>query len=92
VHVVIVAAREAEEASLATLREAEERLTAAGFKPVCQMMHGIPEDEIADYIEAKAINLIIMGAYGHSRIRHLVIGSTTAEMMRQCRVPVLLFR
>jgi nucleotide-binding universal stress UspA family protein len=91
-HVVIVAAREAEEASLATLREAEERLTVAGFKPVCQMMHGIPEDEIADYIEAKAINLIIMGAYGHSRIRHLVIGSTTAEMMRQCRVPVLLFR
>jgi nucleotide-binding universal stress UspA family protein len=91
-HVVIVAARETEEASLATLREAEERLTVAGFKSVCQMMHGIPEDEIADYIEAKAINLIIMGAYGHSRIRHLVIGSTTAEMMRQCRVPVLLFR
>jgi nucleotide-binding universal stress UspA family protein len=92
IHVVIVAARETEEAALATLREAEERLTKAGFKPVCQMMHGIPEDEIADYIEAKAINLIIMGAYGHSRIRHLVIGSTTTEMMRQCRVPVLLFR
>jgi len=92
VHVVIVAAREAEDAALATLREAEERLTEAGFRPVCQMMHGIPEDEIADYIEAKAIHLIIMGAYGHSRIRHLVIGSTTAEMMRQCRVPVLLFR
>lgn len=92
IHVVIVAARETEEAALATLREAEERLTKAGFKPVCQMMHGIPEDEIADYIEAMSINLIIMGAYGHSRIRHLVIGSTTAEMMRQCRVPVLLFR
>jgi len=92
IHVVIVAARETEEAALATLREAEDRLTTAGFKPHCQMMHGIPEDEIADYIEAKAINLIIMGAYGHSRIRHLVIGSTTAEMMRQCRVPVLLFR
>ena len=91
-HVVIVAAPETEEAALATLREAEVRLAAAGFKPHCQMMHGIPEDEIADYIEAKAINLIIMGAYGHSRIRHLVIGSTTSEMMRQCRVPVLLFR
>ena len=56
------------------------------------MLHGIPEDEIADYIEENGINMVIMGAYGHSRIRHLVIGSTTAEMMRQCKVPVLLFR
>lgn len=91
-HVVIVAAREGEEIALGYLRDAEMRLTQAGYKPVCQMLHGIPEDEIADYIETKAINLILMGAYGHSRIRHLVIGSTTAEMMRQCRVPVILFR
>lgn len=91
-HVVIVAAPEAEESAFATLREAEERLVKAGYRPVCQMLHGLPEDEIADYIEGKGINMIIMGAYGHSRIRHLVIGSTTAEMMRQCRVPVLLFR
>jgi nucleotide-binding universal stress UspA family protein len=33
-----------------------------------------------------------MGAYGHTRIRQFVIGSTTTAMMRQCRVPVLLFR
>ena len=91
-HVVTVAARETEEAALATLREAEERLKNAGHEPICQMLHGIPEDEIADYLEANNINMIIMGAYGHSRIRHLVIGSTTTEMMRQCRVPVLLFR
>jgi len=91
-HVVIVAVREEEEVALSYLREAEETLVKAGCKPVCQMLHGLPEDEIADYIEAKDINMIIMGAYGHSRIRHLVIGSTTTEMMRQCRVPVLLFR
>jgi nucleotide-binding universal stress UspA family protein len=91
-HLVIVAAREAEEVALGYLRDAENRLRQAGYTPVCQMLHGIPEDEIADYLEARSINLILMGAYGHSRIRHLVIGSTTTEMMRQCRVPVLLFR
>lgn len=91
-HVVIVAAREGEETALGYLREAETRLVQAGYAPVCQMLHGIPEDEIADYIEAREINMVIMGAYGHSRIRHLVIGSTTTEMMRQCRVPVMLFR
>jgi nucleotide-binding universal stress UspA family protein len=91
-HVVIVAARSGEESALATLREAETTLTAAGLKPICQMLHGVPEDEIAAYVAARGINCLIMGAYGHSRIRQFVIGSTTTAMMRQCRVPVLLFR
>ncbi len=91
-HVVIVAPRAGEESALATLREAESALTAAGQSPTCQMLHGVPEDEIAAYVAAHGINCLIMGAYGHSRIRHLVIGSTTTAMMRQCRVPVLLFR
>jgi len=33
-----------------------------------------------------------MGAYGHSRLRTLMIGSTTAEMIRTQGVPVLVFR
>jgi nucleotide-binding universal stress UspA family protein len=33
-----------------------------------------------------------MGAYGHSRIRNLFVGSTTTEMIRSCKVPILLFR
>jgi nucleotide-binding universal stress UspA family protein len=33
-----------------------------------------------------------MGAYGHSRIRNLMIGSTTTAMIRTCKVPVVLMR
>ncbi|WP_308189058.1 universal stress protein [Nostoc favosum] len=55
-------------------------------------MHGEPEKVIANYVEKQDINLLIMGAYGHSRIRHLVIGSTTAQMLRSSHIPVLLFR
>jgi nucleotide-binding universal stress UspA family protein len=33
-----------------------------------------------------------MGAYGHSRIRQLLIGSTTTAMLRKSEVPVLLLR
>jgi len=39
-----------------------------------------------------AIDLLLMGAYGHSRIRNLIIGSTTTSMIRSCKIPVLLFR
>jgi nucleotide-binding universal stress UspA family protein len=47
---------------------------------------------IARYEWEKEISLLLMGAYGHSRIRHLVIGSTTAQMLRSSDIPVLLFR
>lgn len=41
---------------------------------------------------ANKADLLVMGAYGHSRIRELIIGSTTTEMIRRTKQPVLLFR
>lgn len=52
----------------------------------------MPDKVIAEIVEGDGMDILIMGAYGHSRIRSLVIGSTTTEMIRSCRVPVLLFR
>lgn len=37
-------------------------------------------------------DLLVMGAYGQSRIRELFVGSTTTAMVRTGKVPVLLFR
>ncbi|MCT7961041.1 universal stress protein [Laspinema sp. D1] len=55
-------------------------------------LKGVPEKAIASYITEQNISLLLMGAYGHSRIHHLVIGSTTAQMLRSSNIPVLLFR
>lgn len=91
-HVVTVAAQAEEETALKTLRAAEGVLRAAGQAPVCQMLVGAVDNEISTYVEGQGINLLVMGAYGHSRIRQLIIGSTTTSMIRRCKVPVLLFR
>jgi nucleotide-binding universal stress UspA family protein len=74
------------------LNQAANLLQEAQFDPVAHLMEGEPEKAIAHYIREKNISLLIMGAYGHSRIRHLVIGSTTAQMLRSSNIPVLLFR
>lgn len=37
-------------------------------------------------------DLLVMGAYGHSRIRELIVGSTTTAMIRTSKLPILLFR
>lgn len=41
----------------------------------------------ADDIDA---DMIVMGAYGHSRIREAVLGGATRAMLGKCRVPVLM--
>jgi nucleotide-binding universal stress UspA family protein len=74
------------------LNQAAKLLQEAQFDPVAHLLEGEPEKAIANYIREKNISLLIMGAYGHSRIRHLVIGSTTAQMLRSSNIPVLLFR
>jgi nucleotide-binding universal stress UspA family protein len=33
-----------------------------------------------------------MGAFGHSRVRELILGSTTDGILRKSAVPVLLYR
>lgn len=37
-------------------------------------------------------DLLLMGAYGHSPLRTMIVGSTTTAMMRSVQLPLLLFR
>ena len=71
---------------------AENVLKKAGISYKVFFERGEPEKVISDHVEQHSIDLLVMGAYGHSRIRNLMIGSTTTQMIRSCLVPVLLFR
>jgi nucleotide-binding universal stress UspA family protein len=67
-------------------------LQKAGFTVETILVNGEPEEVIGSKVETENIGLLVMGAYGHSRIRSLVIGSTTTAMVRRCKIPVLMFR
>lgn len=67
-------------------------LESGGYRVSLEVLAGQPETIIANKVDRDGFDLVIMGAYGHSRIRNLIIGSTTTEMIRYCKVPVLLFR
>ena len=43
-------------------------------------------------MKRQRIDLLAMGAYGHSRVRQFIVGSTTSSMVRTCLIPVMLFR
>lgn len=74
------------------LADAKALLQAAGIDAETRRVDGRPEEMLSALVDAEGFGLLVMGAYGHSRIRSLVIGSTTTEMVRSCKVPVLLLR
>ena len=45
---------------------------------------------ILSYLADAGCDLLIMGAYGHSRVRELVLGGVTRTMLREMTVPVLM--
>ena len=67
-------------------------LRGAGYTVDAQILAGDPEDIISAKVKDTGSDLLVMGAYGHSRIREFILGSTTTALIRTCHVPVLLFR
>lgn len=43
-------------------------------------------------ISETGYDLVVMGAYGHSRLRELFLGSTTTGVLSRIKIPVLLYR
>ncbi len=74
------------------LQQAAASLTEAGYSVSTRLVPGQADKVICEAVESGNHDLLVMGAFGHSRIRNLIIGSTTTEMLRACKIPVLLYR
>lgn len=76
----------------AALDAARDKLADAGFEVHVAILEGEVEARLRDYQAEHAIELLVMGAYGHSRIRQFFVGSTTTNMLRSATTPLLLLR
>ncbi|WP_236672261.1 universal stress protein [Croceicoccus sp. YJ47] len=65
----------------------------ASDHPVTAVMEpGKAEKVIPGVVASTDRALLLMGAYGHSPIRRMIVGSTTTEMVRTVKAPVLMVR
>jgi nucleotide-binding universal stress UspA family protein len=92
IHLLMAVRSESDPSAAQALAEAVALLQQAGIEPKVSQPVGDPEQAIAQYIEAHSISLLLMGAYGHRRVRHLVIGSTTIQLLRSSQIPLLMLR
>jgi nucleotide-binding universal stress UspA family protein len=89
-HLIMVGRKDHEHAL--ALGHAASGLRGAGFDVTSELLAGDPDEVIAAQLQQHEIGLLVMGAYGHSRVRNLILGSTTTHLIRTCQMPVMLFR
>ncbi|EGT5696104.1 universal stress protein [Cronobacter sakazakii] len=86
-HLVMVNGKEEE------LLNAQQILRDAGIENSTVHLSGQSvRDTLIRYAEENAVDLIVMGAYGHSRLRRFLIGSHTSEMLQNTSQPLLILR
>lgn len=76
----------------AQLEWAEDKLREQGFKVKTAMISGHVETALNEYVVSHNIDAMVMGAYGHSRIREFFVGSHTNALISSSKVPLLLLR
>ncbi|MCR5943621.1 universal stress protein [Ochrobactrum sp. XJ1] len=74
------------------LDDAAVMLKAAGIVPEVAIVKGAADKVISETVDREVFDLLAMGAFSHSRLRNLFIGSTTTETIRSCKVPIIIFR
>jgi nucleotide-binding universal stress UspA family protein len=73
------------------IEPAEAFLYHHGVVPRKQIIiHSKPSDVICDLAASGGIDILVMGAYGHSSIREVLFGSTTERILAHCGVNVIL--
>ncbi|MCL5255400.1 MAG: universal stress protein [Gammaproteobacteria bacterium] len=90
IHVVMVAAKNTEHQG--QLAEATSQLSDQGFAVTPALIQGDVEEALIHYADENHMDAMVMGAYGHSRIREFLVGSHTNKLLRSTKVPLLLLR
>ena len=80
------------EAGDRVLADARKYLSAYNLEVACELQTGHAPEKIVEFIKNSGYDLLFIGAYGHSRILEMVLGSTTEYVLRNAPCPVFLNR
>lgn len=87
-HVLVVGDEHAQD----LVGEARAYLDAHDMRAEYVVRSGDPSETIVGYAKECQADLLVMGAYGHTKVRELVVGSTTAYALNHAPCPILLSR
>jgi len=68
------------------------QLVERGLNVTTAFLEGNINEELVKYQIANNIDLLVMGAFGHSRLRQLFVGSNTLKMLETVGIPLVVLR
>lgn len=71
------------------VQSAADRARAAGVDAETAVIQGGPARTVLEYVEDRAVDLVVMGARGERDVEQLFLGSVTERVVRSSPVPVL---
>ena len=89
---MIHVAKDADNEADRVLAEAQRYLQSYEIPVTIKSLTGPPHQRIVDVLRDGSYDLLFIGAYGHSRIIEMVLGSTTEFVLRNSGAPVFLAR
>lgn len=69
-----------------------EKLRADGYKIESKLGFGNPKETIPQIVNNADVDLLVMGAHGHSFLKDLLLGTTVEKVRHRVKVPVLIVR
>ena len=78
--------------SLAALRVAEKELVKAGIEYTSAWQVGEVAAELARYVKAHGIDLVVIGSHGHGALANLALGSVVTKCIATLDVPIMVVR
>ena len=74
---------------LEILKEPEAFLKDAGLDVITEYRYGDVSEEILSYQKEHGIQLILLGAFSHSKVKQFFLGSITTSIFRNTEVPLM---
>lgn len=74
------------------LGRAAAQLTERGLNVTSAFLEGNINEQLVQYQQEHNIGLMVMGAFGHSRLRQLFVGSNTLKMLEKSDIPLIVLR
>ena len=88
----LVTIKNTEQAQQQKFEQAKTRLEQEGFSVIATYLEGDISTSLMDYKQQHDIELVVMGAFAHSKMRNFFLGSNTMRMIENCRVPLIVLR
>jgi nucleotide-binding universal stress UspA family protein len=67
-------------------------LTSTPFGAASKVLVGRPATEIVDYAKGEHAEMIVMTTHGYRGVKHVLLGSTAEDVLRNATCPVLTVR